>query len=209
MILGFSHLTHATGDAAAAMEGWRARGWTPAWSALGVESAPEKWPLMAHPARSHDLHLLDGPVRVEVIAHDTGSAPVAGRLRLPDGASVVEIATRDLEAERRFLREALRFADGEGDVMTFSGRMPSWSVAVRPVLDAAAPLDPPLDVEGLSCLAFLSTAPEDDAEAMRAFGARDVGRSFRVTVNGRRLRVLMLRSPDGTPIELVKVETTP
>ena len=63
------------------------------------------------------------------------------------------------------------------------------------------------DVEGLSCLAFLSTAPEADAETILAEGGREPTAPFALTVNGRRLRVLMLRSPEGTPIELVKVET--
>jgi hypothetical protein len=81
-------------------------------------------------------------------------------------------------------------------------------LSVRPSLVAEAE-ETPLDLEGLSCLAFLSTSPDEDAEALRAHGARDVTGSFRVTVNGRRLRVLMLRSPTGIPIELVKVEAKP
>lgn len=208
MILGFSHLIHATADAEKAISYWSERGWTRAWDARGVRSAPEKWPLMACPAEEHDLHLLDGPVRIEVVAHDTGASRGVERLRFCEDPAIVVLTSDAPERERRFFREGLRFGDGADDVLTFSGRLPGWSLSVRPIL-VTETAEPPLDLEGLSCLAFLSTAPEEDAEALRAHGARDVTGSFRVTVNGRRLRVLLLRSPTGILIELVKVEAIP
>ena len=208
MILGFSHLIHATADAETAIAYWSRRGWTRAWDAPGIPSAPEKWPLMACPAEEHDLHLLDGPVRIEVVAHDTGTAKGIERIRLSEDRAIVELTTDDPDLERRFFREGLRFGGDTDDVSTFSGRLPGWSLSVRPVLVAEAE-ETPLDLEGLSCLAFLSTAPEEDAEALRAHGARDATGSFGITVNGRRLRVLMLRSPTGILIELVKVEAKP
>lgn len=209
MILGFSHLTHATAAADRACAYWLERGWRAEWSAPDVVSAPEKWPLMRRRAMRHDLHMLAGPVRIEVIAHDSGSTQEPGRLSVSAQGGVVEIATRDPAREARFFREAMRFVEGEDDVLSFSGRMPSWSVSVRPVLNPRAPVDPPLDLEGVASLAFLSTAPAAEAEAMAALGARDVGTPFRIAVNGRALTVVMLRSPEGVPIELVKIEVKP
>jgi hypothetical protein len=208
MILGFSHLTHATTSAVDAVAAWEAQGWTRSWMAAGIDSAPEKWPLMERHARLHDLHFLEGPVRVEVISHDTGSVAAAARLGISADRRFIEVRARDSELEKAFFCTALRCVQQQDGSLALAARIPSWSVAIRIQEDADAPLDPPLDVDGLSCLAFLSTSPEADAEAMIACGGRSVTPPFRLSVNGRQLKVLMLRSPEGTLIELVKIETS-
>lgn len=207
MILGFSHLTHTTANANQAVATWENRGWTRSWQASGVESAPAKWPLMNRPAKAHDLHFLEGVVRLEIINHDTGAIP--GPSRLGISGQLIELLARDPAREDAFFRDALRFAPREDGSLAFSGRVPGWSATIRNRADAQAPIDPPLDLEGLSCLAFLSTSPETDAQSMVRLGGRDVTEAFRLDVNGRRLRVLMLRSPEGTLIELIKIETGP
>ncbi len=209
MILGFSHLTHTTADADKAVAAWESRGWTRSWQASNVESAPAKWPLMGRRAELHDLHFLEGPVRTEIIRHDTGAVPAASRIDISDDGRTIELLARDPAREDAFFRTALRFAPREDGSLAFTGRVPGWSVTIRNLADAQAPIDPPLDLEGLSCLAFLSTAPEADAQAMVPLGGRDVTEAFRLEINGRRLRVLMLRSPEGTLIELIKIETGP
>lgn len=208
MILGFSHLTHATTFAADAVAVWEKQGWTRSWVASGIESAPEKWPLMERQAKLHDLHFLEGPIRLEVISHDTGSVAASARLSLSADHGVIAVRARDPERENAFFRSGLRCLPQQDGSLAFTARIPSWSVAIRVQQDADAPVDPPLDVDGLSCIAFLSTSPEADAEAMVACGGRSITNAFRLNVNGRQLKVLMLRSPEGTLIELVKIETS-
>lgn len=209
MILGFSHLTHTTADADKAVTAWESLGWTRNWQTSNIESAPAKWPLMSRHAEVHDLHFLEGPIRTEIIRHDTGALAAPSRVEMSDDGRTIELRARAPEREDAFFCSALRFAPREDGSLVFSGRVPGWSVTIRNRADAQAPIDPPLDLEGLSCLAFLSTTPETDAQAMVPLGARDVTEAFRLEINGRRLRVLMLRSPEGTLIELIKIETGP
>ena len=212
MILGFAHLTATTADAAEMCRRWTARGWTERYAAPGVASAEQKWPLMAGRARLHDLHMLDGRFAVEVVAHDTGAVAGDGRIRYRETADgeALAIVSRNAEREAAFFAEALSFMAVGRNRVVLRSRFPQWSIALDVIEDVAAPLDPPLDLEGFSCIAFYSTDVMADAARIARHGGRDAIAPFDVSVRDRRLRVLMLRSPEGTIIEMIQIlKTTP
>ncbi len=111
---------------------------------------------------------------------------------------------RDKAVIGRFFSEGLGFHDDNG-ALRFDSRFPQWSVTVRLAPDADAPLDPPLDLEGWSCLAFYVTNPQADAAHLRTLGGRDETPVFGVDWSGSRMNIAMLRDPEGTVIELIKV----
>jgi hypothetical protein len=201
MILGFAHLTRSTATPDAVIAGF-ARDVTLRRKA--VPSAPEKWPLLDRKAKSHELALLAGSPAIEVVSHDTGAVDAPSRLELDAARSEIRVKVRDQAAIGRFFAEGLGFQNDNG-ALRFNSRFPQWSVTVRLDTDAAAPLDPPLDLEGWSCLAFYVTNPEADAAHLRKLGARDETPVFPADWSGSRMSITMLRDPEGTVIELIKI----
>jgi hypothetical protein len=204
MILGFAHLTRSTGqidDAIAQMQG---TGFELKSLSRFVPSSPAKWPLMAHRATMHDLAMLQGRLALEIIGHDTGSVKVPAALELDGENKSITVRVRDLSTESDFMSQAFRCPSNAGEI-EIRGAFPTWSARLRLVEDATAPMLPPLDVEGFSCLAFYSNNPAEDVQRLLALGAHDATDQFGITVNGRDMSIVMLRSPGGTILELVKV----
>lgn len=204
MILGFAHLTVGAADPAAAVSRWTQAGWTVTERHPDVPSAKEKWRLTARRPELHELIILAGEPAIEIVAHETGS--VAAPSRLAFGLEGLGILARDPSGERRFFTEGLGFADLGGERLVFNSQFPQWRVSIAVLPSADAPLDPPLDLEGLTCLAFYSTNPEGDGARLIAAGGREATEPFDVELGERRMTVRMLRSPEGTIIELVKVK---
>jgi hypothetical protein len=205
MILGFAHLTRSTAEPEAVIAGLLQGGMAVTAHHKDVPSAEEKWPLLDRRARSHELALLSGSPAVEVVSHDTGTIDAASRLALDTARSEIRVKVRDRDAVGRFFAEGLGFRATDDGALRLESRFPQWSVTVRLEPDAGAPLDPPLDLEGWSCLAFYATNPEADAAHLRAHGGRDGTAVFPVAWTGSRMSIAMLRDPEGTIIELVKI----
>lgn len=71
--------------------------------------------------------------------------------------------------------------------------------------DDARPRRPTLlDQAGFPCLALLSTNLERSLADALVAGGKEPVEPFVVTVNGRRLNVVLLRSPNGTPVEIIQ-----
>jgi hypothetical protein len=208
LILGFAHLTATTANGAETRRHWLARGWTEKYVAHDVPSAEQKWPLMAGRARSHDLYMLEGRFWVEVVEHDTGAVADHGRIVYRETDGRLDILSRDAEREAAFFVEALSFSADRGNSVALRSRFPHWSIALNMIEDETAALDPPLDVEGLSCLAFYSTDVVADAARIARHGGRDAIAPFEIRVRDQTLRILMLRSPEGTVIELIQILKT-
>lgn len=210
MILGFAHLTATTANAAEEQHRWLARGWTTSHTFPGVVSAVQKWPLMTGKARLHDLYMMDGDFCVEVIQHDTGAVSGEGRIVYRDGhgGEALGVVARNPDVETGFFVDALTFAASDDGCVVLRSRFPQWSIALAVAEDANAPLDPPLDLDGLSCLAFYSTNVVEDAARIAAHGGRDAIDPFEIRVGRNDLRILMLRSPEGTIIELIQIVKT-
>ena len=210
MILGFAHLTRSTATPESVIADLAARGMALVAHHKGVPSASEKWPLLDRPAKSHELALLSGAPAsgspaIEVVAHDTGAVATPSRLELDAARSEIRLRVRDRGTVSRFFAEGLGFRDDGEGALSLESRFPQWRVTVRLSQDDAAPIDPPLDLEGWSCLAFYATNPESDATHLRSLGGRDATSVFPVSWTGSRMNIAMLRDPEGTIIELIKI----
>lgn len=204
MILGFAHIAYSTATPDEAIRRFEAQGLTLAARYPGVPSHAAKWPLMERQAASHELSLLSGAVSVEVIAHDTGAVSGKSRLDVDFARAALVLQSPDMEAETAFFTKGLGF-HSEGGLLTRKGAFPSWSASLDIVAGDRKSAPPPLDLEGFSCLAFYSTDPQADARHLRSLAGRETTEPFTAVVGKRRLEVLMLRSPQGTPLELIKV----
>lgn len=204
MILGFAHLTLSVEDAHAAAAELAAAGWQVRATHHAVPSAEQKWSLLSRPATRHDLMLLSGPTAVEVVAHDTGVQAVPTRLARADDGTIV-IRVREPSVEGAFF-VGLSFQEDAPGRLRLASRFPSWSASIRLEPDPEAPIDPPLDVKGYSCIAFYSSDPVHDCAALQARGGRMATRPFDIELGDRSMQIVMLRSPEGTLCELIKVK---
>lgn len=192
MILGFAHITKNVRYA---------RG------APAVANAPEKWPLMARQAVLHWLtlskHPLLGP-KEEVVEYNTGvvEQPGPGRLSLATGKVVLHC--RDAEAESAFFVSGHLAVDTPMRWLECNSLVPDWSEKFYPVSRPDVPIDLPLDIEGYAALAFYSTNVEADRDHLLKHGGRTPTEPFTVTLD-RKMKIVMLRSPEGTIIELIQV----
>jgi hypothetical protein len=204
MILGFAHLTRTTSQIDDVIAQIQGMGFELKSLSRSVPSSPAKWPLMAHRATMHDLAMMQGGLAVEIIGHDTGSVQRPAALALDAENELIVVRVRDVSVEREFMSHALP-CTSNADEIAIRGAFPTWSARLRLVEDAGAPIAPPLDVEGFSCLAFYSNSPTEDVRRLIAWGACDATDQFGITVNGRDMNIVMLRSPGGAILELVKV----
>lgn len=206
MIIGFAHLILSTAATDSAVGQWCAKGWNEQFYDRHVANPAEKWPLMAGRAEFHDIRLLGGPVNVEMVAHDTGTVGRPARLLFAPGDEMPAMRVRDAAAESAFFVEALGFSAQEGGVLAMTSKFPQWSLRLRLTEDSDAPLDPPLDLEGISCIAFYASSLDRDVSRLQGLGGRAATDPFAITVNDRTFRIVMLRSPEGTIIELIQLE---
>jgi hypothetical protein len=209
MILGFAHLAFSTADADTAVAAFGRRGLTIGAAYRKVPSNPAKAPLLGRPAASHDLILLSGSIAVEVVSHDTGTAPGRAKLDLESDDRTIALRVRRVAREREFLTESLGCVAGEdGATLAVRGPFPGWRATLRLVEDAEAPEMPVLDIDWFSCLGFYSTNLQEDMARLLETGARHATKAFNVKLGDREMEILMLRSPDGIVIELIKVIRT-
>ncbi len=195
MILGFAHITKNV----------------PYERGLNaVANPPEKWPLMTRRATMHWLLLRRNGkgIQEETIEYDTGLVDQDGRLSLVDEDAIF-IRARDVCAEVKWFRDGLGFADEPcSDVIgrvRFESVCPWWDFSMAILSDEGAPIDPPLDIAGYAALALYSNNVEADCDVAVAAGGRVPTEPFNVTVDGKNFKIVMLRSPEGTIIELIQV----
>jgi hypothetical protein len=177
----------------------------------GVPSAPEKWPLMARRATAHRLTLQKiADVPVELVEYDTGAVEKPSRLSL--NAGLICVVARE-RSEMSFLCVGVGFClrtegmmGGAKDayILHLESAVQSWRAKVCVALREDAPIDPPLDIAGYAALAFYSSDVEADRDHLLKHGGRTPTEPFTVTLD-REMKVVMLRSPEGTIIELIQV----
>ena len=190
MILGFAHTTENHPSA-------------PAWAThRGVPSPREKWPLMSRKATRHDLALTNWGI--EIVAYDTGVIGSPGRLSLSDDVGTIAVSSRDTQKESKFFCGGLGFQEPEIGRLFLSSVVPKWRFRLDIVEDSGAPVDPPLDIDGRCALAFYSSDVEADRYRALMAGGRDPTDPFTVKLD-REMKIIMLRSPEGTIIELIEV----
>lgn len=196
MILGFAHVTRNVRSGTLQVP--------------PIASASEKWPLMARHATSHRL-FMEGPQPgplVELVEYDTGVVERAGSIEEQQGrigivgASLV-MRMQDRDAEYGFFIRGLGFVPEVGRLF-LSSAVKYWQVRILAWIDPDAPLDPPLDIAGYAALAFYSSDLVADLKTALVNGGRLCTQPFTVKLD-REMRIVMLRSPEGTIIELIQV----
>lgn len=190
MILGFAHITRNETN----------------WAGIGVQlpSAQEKWLLMERRAISHRIRvpeILYG-VPQENISYDTGIVPARGRLGVIDGE--IALRVRNVSVELLFFRDGLGFQSCDG-MLQLASPLRNWEVGIRLYAYHDAPIDPPLDIDGYAALAFYSSDAEADRDHLLRHGGRTPTEPFTVKLD-REMKIVMLRSPEGTIIELIQVK---
>lgn len=205
MILGFAHIT----------DNWEGHTLFPGVSFV-VPSPSEKWPLMANQAKSHNLLIRPRRgVMTEIVRYDTGVVMKPGRLRLGASSDIILIDARDPDAEAAFTIYGLGFNEvgagfkaislrDAGRALEFRSQVSRWCLDVGVMQKADAPIDPPLDIAGYAALAFYSSDVEADRDHLLKHGGRTPTEPFTVKLD-REMKIVMLRSPEGTIIELIQV----
>ena len=190
MILGFAHITRNVRSGTLQVD--------------PVLSAPEKWPLMERQATSHRI-FFEGPTpQIELVEYDTDVVERPGRLGLLTTA--VSLRVRSLAVECSFFSGGLGFdwtSGSCGGTLRLTS-FPNWEASIVPFVEADAPIDPPLDIAGYAALAFYSTDVEADRDHLLKHGGRTPTEPFTVKLD-REMKIVMLRSPEGTIIELIQV----
>lgn len=87
----------------------------------------------------------------------------------------------------------------------FRSPVPAWSLTLILAECEQPNLVPFLDTNGFPCLALLSSNLERDCERVCQAGAIGMSQPFCVSINNKRLRVVILRGPDQELIELIQV----
>jgi hypothetical protein len=189
MILGFAHITKNASTVGPDNKGL-----------IAVPNALEKWSLMQRRAEWHYIRF--DKDREETVEYDTGAVDAPGRL----GVSGTAIITynRNVEAEVGFFCNGLGFKDSAFAWIDLSSPVEAWSVRLYPLSVPDAPIDPPLDINGYAALAFYSSNGEADRDKAIAAGGRTPTEPFTIKLD-REMKIIMLRSPEGTIIELIEV----
>ena len=190
MILGFAHITRNVRNGTLQVD--------------PVPSAPEKWPLMSRQATSHRI-CFEGPTRqIELVEYDTDLIERRSRLGLLTTA--VSMGIRSLMTECSFFSGGLGFdwvSGPSGGTLRITG-LPNWELSILPFVEPDAPIDPPLDIAGYAAIAFYSSDVEADRDHLLKHGGRTPTEPFTVELD-RKMKIVMLRSPEGTIIELIQV----
>jgi hypothetical protein len=192
VIVAVAQIVINTADADAAAQALQARGYERKFAERGLANHPAKAHLQAAARTRLDLlHLTPpqpGPA-IEITAYD--GAP-AGRAAYEwDGAGVTATVS-DAAASRAFWT-SLGFRGD--DVLEFPAPLPSMRLALalreRPDAEPAT-----VDADGCVLVTLLSTDVEADAP-----GA-DI---WTETIDGRALRIGMIRGPGGEPVEILQL----
>ena len=204
MIIGFAHICLNTASVTEAVTPLIEQGYKISGKFIAVPSASEKWSLLSRPATRHDLILLEGPLPIEVVKHDTSTYGKDSNLNITEDYSSLVLSARDEVSEQAFMT-LLGFQPLADGSLKLKSQFSQWSVQLKFSAKARAAADPMLDVDGFSCLAFYSTDPIEDGERLKAAGARDITNAFSIVLGKRSMSIIMLRSPEGIIIELIKV----
>lgn len=193
MILGFAHV--AIGCV-----------WNGGFSTnYRVPSSEKKWGLLRNKPKFHDL-VVNMPSRlvpIELVNYDTGLVKGKSRIRIKR-QNHIQICARNVDDELTFFSCLGSISDSK---ITINSKIKQWETNIRLRYDELAPIDPPLDIEGYQALAFYVTDIDSDMDRLIDAGGRDETGLFPLFINGKHFEIGMLRSPEGTIIELIKVKT--
>jgi catechol 2,3-dioxygenase-like lactoylglutathione lyase family enzyme len=198
VIIGVAQLIVNAADPDAAAGALEASGYARKWTERALPNHPAKAPLQGAPREALDLVFLTPPepgVAIEVTGYH-GPAPAGRAAYRWDGATATAVVS-DAPASRAFWSE-LGFREGADGALEFPA--PVASLRLRLALEERPGVEPgTVDADGCVVVALLSTDAAADAR-----GAE----TWTETVDGRDLKVGMLRGPGGEPIEMLQLPRT-
>jgi catechol 2,3-dioxygenase-like lactoylglutathione lyase family enzyme len=206
MILGVDHVALSSDNVDRSLSDLTAKGFTLAFVEKNLPNAPEKKPFLRayHPA--HDLAYCRGErgVAVEITRHGGalgGAGGFYGLVFSGPALTGLRVGCSDAAASRTFWTDGLGFQ--KSGPLRFSSPVPAWSLDLF-LEDARAARDKPfLDDAGSSCVALLCNNIAADLARAGRCGGQTPSPVFSSRVNGRELRIALLRGPSDEIIELI------
>ena len=207
MIIGFDHLALSVTDIQLAKKNLETKGFNCVFLAQNVINHPEKQLLLNHYQPSHDIALFTKNVSdlaIEITSH--GNISNLSRTAYSYHNNYIQLDTNDLEQEKLFWLNALGFQEKEFNFIEFLSFIPHWSCQIK--LNQIAPQILPctLDGAGYTCMALLTNNLKEDMVKVSQFGAKDITKSFEVSVNNQNLGIVMFRTPTGAICELIQIK---
>ncbi|HSH01836.1 MAG TPA: hypothetical protein VLL52_04895 [Anaerolineae bacterium] len=207
MILGVDHLALTVTDMTVGQQSLEKEGFVCQFAENNQPNAIEKKRFLGHYQPYHDLALFrpkEGGVAVEITNH--GPVVASGRGPYQYYQDHIVLHTPDPQVEQAFWQEALRFRkSGEPNLLKLISPVPDWSCRLKLVLDDT--IEPcTLDSAGYPCLALLSNKLDQDSQKIAKAGASAFTEPFSLVVNGKRLEIVLFRTPTGALGELIQVK---
>lgn len=166
-----------------------------------VTSNRLKWGLTKNKPTYHHIVVGAGKlVPLELVQYDTGFAIGKSRISV-QGSSYINVMARNKDHEMVFLS---RLGIVEYGMVRVKSVTPRMCVDILVRQDNNAPIDPPLDISGYQALAFYTAHIASDLDKLADAGGKDSTPIFSAKVGVNEFDVCMIRSPEGTIVELIQ-----
>jgi hypothetical protein len=206
MILGFAHIVFSAPEMESAIEYWLKKGWSLIERHDNVVSSREKWKYTCGDPTEHDIALLQGAPKIEILRHNVGMCKSKSRMKIYDGYISLEVV--NIVNEVTFFVDALGFTAENNYELSLARAVRSWNLNIKLFQSCETLEDGMFNLAGLSCLAFMSNNLNEDQERLALNGARDITNIFEVVLGEKGIKVLLCRTPGGNLIELYEVPLT-
>jgi len=204
MIIGFSHVIYNANNSQLVLDNMMALGYRLIKSHLNVASSALKNSFLSRPLELHDIHLLDGPITMEITSY--GNATRFESKRILHRGDFLEVQTSNYLADLKFFTEGLGLNQTEGSTLKLSAPFKKWTITLElSNVDSPCTTDF-LDSEGLTCLSFISSDIVTDSHRLAGLGAYDLTPLFPILLDTKSMSIVMGRSPGGIMFELIKIE---
>ena len=206
MFLGLDHVTYNTNQLEEVKSTYLDAGWKVSLEQKALRNHPFKKPLLKHYQEKHHLALLQptkaGEPWVELTQHGPACAATPTPIHLD--SSIIWLSVVELEAEKTFWQHWLNLSPKGEATFFFKGPLDRYdfTLGFKASEDKS---DYSLDAEGYTCLAFVVTNLEKDAQRLIKAGAKQITEPFDLNVSGQPLRLAFYQSPSRVFIELIQV----
>ncbi len=139
--------------------------------------------------------------------------------QVPSGIRSIALTVKNFAQSQGFWQSGLGFrqkssagawgAEMPGIVLNFPSPVKRWALDFILLTDEKAKhREALLDDPGFPCLALITTDIETDLQRLEKTGAREVSSPFSLPMNGKILRVAMLRGPSDEIVELIEFKAS-
>lgn len=215
MIMGVDHIALSCLEIETACKNLEKDNFKVRFCEKNIPNKIEKKEFLNHYQKTHSLAFIEaqkGPA-IELTEHGSSFASGESIYRVQQGKGTietVEVLACDFEASRSFWRDKLRFEEkvlraDEAVKLKLTSPFPQWNLEVDLIQSSGEKRKNYLDVEGFSCIAFISNKIESDLENIWQAGKR-ASEVFELEVNRKWLKVAMVEGPSGEIIELIEIQ---